>query len=167
MTEKEYELEMRILSDLVKGRGSNLTVDDGHVLFDILSRVEKTDLENDLLHAEVVLLKEDLRMMGSEKKRPTKEDCPFVECPLCSIECGSKECEKMLSMVEKVQGEESIKLIYARIAGAKNLLDDLMKVLKVVPDEEYFIISPKDLAKVARDNKIRAIYGDEPEEEKK
>lgn len=167
MTEKEYELEMRILRDQVKGRGSNLTVDDGRVLFDILSRVEKTDLENDLLHAEVVLLKEDLRMMGAEKKRPTKEDCPFVECPLHSIECGSKECEEMLSMVERTQGRESIKIIYARIAGAKNLLDDLMKVLKVVPDEEYFIISPKDLAKVARDNKIRAIYGDEPEEEKK
>lgn len=68
MTEKEYELKMRILRDQVKGRGSNLTVDDGRVLFDILSRVEKTDLENDLLHAEVVLLKEDLRMMGAEKR---------------------------------------------------------------------------------------------------
>lgn len=88
------------------------------------------------------------------------ENCPFVECPLHAEKCGSEECEKLLRMVRKTEEGKNIEISNARIMGAKYFLDDLMAVLKFVPGEDYYIIDPEELAKVAWQNRIRMVGRD-------
>lgn len=89
-----------------------------------------------------------------------RENCPFLECPLHAEKCGSEECEKLLRMVRKTEEGKNIEISNARIMGAKYFLDDLMAVLKFVPGEDYYIIDPEELAKVAWKNRIRMVGRD-------